>query len=138
MLDSSDSEDEIVVTLDSESVPDVLSGSIADENNESANIDSGGLADQPVQKIELENYAEPERAIEHLLPEPQESIRPIRNRHPQDHLSCVAPGQSLLTSSLHNTNRIPYFLVLSNIVSSMRSCITSYRSQPRQSVVHTI
>ena len=40
MSDSSDSEDEIVVALDTESVPDVLSDSIANENNESANIDS--------------------------------------------------------------------------------------------------
>ena len=64
MSDSSDSEDEIVVALDTELVPDILSDSIAGENNESANIDSGRLADQPVQEIELENYVEPGRAID--------------------------------------------------------------------------
>ena len=80
MSDSSDSEDEIVVALDTESVPDVLSDSIADENNESANIDSGRLADQRVREIESQSYVKPERKIEHVLPEPQESIRPIRNR----------------------------------------------------------
>ena len=138
MSDSSDSEDEIVVALDTESVPEVLSDSIVDENNESASIDSGRLADQPVREIELENYVEPERAIEQVLPEPQESIRPIRNRQPPDRLSYFAPGQSLLTSSLYNINQVPYIPVLSNIVSSMRRCIPSYRSQPHQSVVHTI
>ena len=138
MSDSSDSEDEIVVALDTESVPEVLSDSIGDENNESASIDSGRLADQPVREIELEYYVQPERAIEQVLPEPQESIRPIRNRQPPDRLSYFAPGQSLLTSSLYNINQVPYIPVLSNIVSSMRRCIPSYRSQPHQSVVHTI
>ena len=138
MSDSSDSEDEIVVALDTKSVPYVLSESIVDENNESANIDSGRLADQPVQEIELHNYVEPEHAIEQVLPELQESIRPIRNRQPPDRLSHFAPGQSLLTSSLYNINKVPYIPVLSNIVSSMRRCIPSYRSQPHQSVVHTI
>ena len=80
MSDSSDTEDDIVVALDTESVPDVLSDSIADENNESANIDSGRLADQRVREIELQSYVKPERKIEHVLPETQESIRPIRNR----------------------------------------------------------
>ena len=138
MPDSSDSVDEIVVDLDTESVPDVLSDSIADENSESANIDSRRLADQPVQEIELENYVEPERAIEQVLPEPQERIRPIRNRQSPDRLSYFAPGQSLLASSLCNINKVPYIPVLPNIVSSMRRCIPSYRSQAHQSFVHTI
>ena len=116
----------------------ILSDSIGDENNESASIDSGRLADQPVREIELEYYVQPERAIEQVLPEPQESIRPIRNRQPPDRLPYFAPGQSLLTSSLYNINQVPYIPVLSNIVSSMRRFIPSYRSQPHQSVVHTI
>ena len=107
MLDNRDSEDEIVVALDTELVCDVLSASIADENNESTNIDSGGLANLPVQEVELENYVEPERAIEQVLPETQESIRPIRNRQPPDHLSYFLLGRSLLTSSLYNINKVP-------------------------------
>ena len=137
MSDSSDSEDKIFVALDTESVPEVLPDSIADENNESTNIDSGGLANQPMLEIELKNYVEPERAIEQVLPEPQESIRPIRTRQPPDRLPYFAPGQSLLTS-LYNINKVPYIPVLSNIVSSMRRCIPSCRSQTPQSVVHTI
>ena len=88
-----------------------------------------------MQEIEVENYVE--RAIEQVLPEPQESIRPIRNRQPTDRLSYFAPGQSLLTSSLQHIHRVPYIPVLSNIVSSMRRCIQSYRSQPPQGVAHT-
>ena len=91
-----------------------------------------------MQEIELQNYVESECAIEQVLPEPPESIRPIRNRQPPDRLSYFAPGQSLLTSSLYNINKVSYTQVLSNVVSFMRRCIPSYRSQLRQSVVQTI
>ena len=93
-----------------------------------------------MQENELENYVEPESAIEQVLPEPQESIPLISNRQPPDRLSYFAPGHSLLTSSLYNINKVPCIPVLSNIVSSMsmRRCIPSYRSQLHQSVVHTI
>ena len=56
MSDSSDLEGEIDVALDTESVPHVWSDSIADEKNESANVDSGRLADQRVQEIELQTF----------------------------------------------------------------------------------
>ena len=138
MSDSSDSEDEIFVVKDTQSVPDVLSDSVVDENNENANTDNERLADQPVQHVEIQDNVVPERAIEQVLSEPQECNRPIRNRQPPDRLSYFAPGQSLLTSSLYNINKVPYIPVFSNIVSSMRRCIPSYRSQPHQGIVHTV
>ena len=143
MSDSSDLEDEIFVVKDTQSVPDVLSDSVVDENNENennenANTDNERLADQPVQQVEIQDNVEPERAIEQVLSEPQECNGPIRNRQPPDRLSYFAPGQSLLTSSLYNINKVPYIPVFSNIVSSMRRCIPSYRSQPHQGIVHTV
>ena len=136
--DSSDSEDGIFVVKDTQSVPDVLSGTVVDKNNENANTDNERLADLPVQQDEIQDNVEPERAIEQVLSESQECNRPIRNRQPPDRSSYFAPGQPLLTSSLYNINKVPYIPVFSNIVSSMRRCIPSYRSQPHQGIVHTV
>ena len=140
MSDSSDSEDEIFVFKDTQSVPDVLSDSVVDDvfYNENTSMDNERLADLPVQQDEIQDNVEPERAIEQVLSEPQECNRPIRNRQPPDRLSYFAPGQSLLTSSLYNINKVPYIPVISNIVSSMRRCTPSYRSQPHQGIVHTV
>ena len=44
MSDSSDSEDDIFVVTDIQSVPDVLSNSVVDKNNENANTDNERLA----------------------------------------------------------------------------------------------
>ena len=86
MSDSSDSEDEIFVVKDTQSVPDVLSDSVEDQNKENVNTDNERLADQPVEEGEIQDNVEPECAIEHMLSEPQECYRPIRNRQSPDRL----------------------------------------------------
>ena len=109
-----------------------------DEINENANTDNERHTDQPVEEREIQDNVEPERAIEQVLSKPQKCNRPIRNRQPPDRLLYFAPGQSLLTSSLYTINKVPYIPVFSNIVSSMRRCIPSFRSQPHQGIVHTV
>ena len=86
-------------------------------------------------QIEMQNRVE--RAIEQVLPEPQECNCPIRNRQLPDRLSYFAPGKSLLTS-VHNINKVPHIPVFSNTVSSMRHCIPSYHSQLHPGIIYTI
>ena len=123
MSDRSDSEDETFVVEDTQSVPDVLSDSVVDENNENANKNNERLADQPVQQVEIQDNIEPERVIEQVLSDPQEFTRPIRNRQTPDRLSYFAPGQSLLTSSLYSINKVPYIPVFQI---SFHPCVVLY------------
>ena len=104
------------------------------DNEETACTGNSRLENQPIQPNEMRDDLIPERVIEQVSPE---SNRPVRNRKPPERLSYYAPGQSVLNSNVHSVNKAPHIPVFSNIVSSIRRCIPSYRSQP-SSVIYMV
>eukprot|EP00112_Aurelia_sp_Birch-Aquarium-sp1_P015177 Seg3340.1 transcript_id=Seg3340.1/GoldUCD/mRNA.D3Y31 product="hypothetical protein" protein_id=Seg3340.1/GoldUCD/D3Y31 len=94
--------------------------------------------EQPVQQQEIQDPVVPEHTIEQVPPEMPEYHRPVRSRQLPNRLSYYAPGQASSISNVNNVHRVPYIPVFSNIVSSIRRYIPSYRPQPYPVVVYTV
>ena len=145
-MSDSDSEDEIVIAPNNQHLSDIPTEPIetvttktldlpnVNDNEETACTGNSRLENQPIQPNEMRDDLIPERVIEQVSPE---NNRPVRNRKPPECLSYYAPGQSVLNSNVHSVNKVPHIPIFSDIVSSIRRCIPSYRSQP-SSVIYMV
>ena len=148
-ISDSESEDEIFIPANNNRILERPTDSLRNEPVPTIDIpdvsDSGEAVNcandrdhEPTKQREMPDSVAHERLIDHTSSETQETNRPVRSRQPPNRLAYYAPGQSLLTSNVHNINSVPRVPALSTIFSSIRRFIPSSRSQSYPVVVHTV